>query len=44
MSALENPAFIKILKKIATFLTLIGDFLLRVLCYTSLGVSRYKNH
>jgi hypothetical protein len=44
MSALENSTFIKIIKETTIFLTHVSDLLLRVFCYTLLGVSIYKNH
>ena len=44
MSALENLTFIKILKETIIFLTHIDNLSLKILCYTILGISRYKNH
>jgi hypothetical protein len=43
MSALENSIFIEILKDMVTFLTHIGDLLLKVFFYNPLGVPRYEN-
>jgi len=43
MSALENLTFMEIIKEMATFLTHIGVFSLKVFCYSH-GVQRYKNH
>ena len=44
MIALENLAFIEILKEMTIFLTHICDLSLRVLCYTPISVPRYENH
>jgi hypothetical protein len=44
MSTLNNSVFIKIIKETTIFFTNIGDILLRVFCYTLLGVPKYKNH
>ena len=44
ISTLNNSVFIKIIKETTIFFTHIGDILLKVFCYTLLGVPRYKNH
>jgi len=44
MCVLDNSTSIKILKETTIFHTHVDDFLLKLFCYTPLGVSRYENH